>query len=149
MKYIPKHFKAHEFVPPSIFNKRGDKSFELIDSRILMTMDKLREMLGRPITVNNYYWGGSRSQSGLRTLDFYGSTSKYESSLSQHKYGRAVDFLVKGMSAVDVRKFIVDNKEHFPYITFMETDISWVHIDCRNCEAITTWSPERGFTGVK
>ena len=149
MNYKPKHFKAHEYVPPEVFKKRGDKAFELIDVRILITMDKLREMLGRPITINNYNWGGDRSQSGLRTLRFYGSVDKLESSFSQHKYGRAVDFLVKGMNAVDVRKFIVDNKEHFPYITFMETDISWVHIDCRNCEPITTWSPDRGFTGIK
>lgn len=147
--YKPKHFKAHEFVPPSIYNRRGDKSFELIDERILITMDKLREMLGKPITINNYNWGGNRSQSGLRTRGFYKSSKEYENSLSQHKYGRAVDFLVKGMSAPDVRKFIYANKEDFPYVSFVEVDISWVHIDCRNCKQITTWSPSRGFTGFE
>jgi uncharacterized protein YcbK (DUF882 family) len=147
--YKCKHFKVQELVPEHIYKKRGAKAIELMDERILITMDKLREMIGKPITVNNWVWGGNRNWSGLRTAGFYSSLQSYENSLSQHKYGRAVDFLVKGMSAVDVRKFIFANKEHFPYITFVETDISWVHIDCRNCESITTWSPDRGFTGTK
>lgn len=147
--YKPKHFQAYEFVPEHVYNQRGEKSLELIDERMLITMDTLRGLLGKPITINSWKWGGNRTQSGLRTVEFYKSSKDYEKSLSQHKYGRAIDFLVKGMDAVDVRKFIVDNKSKFPYITFLETDITWCHIDCRNCEPITTWSPKRGFTGVK
>lgn len=147
--YKPKHFKAQELVPKHIFELRGEKSLELIDERVIITLDTLRELLGKPITVNNWLWGGNRNWSGLRTAGFYSSIEAFEKSLSQHKYGRAVDFLVKGMSADEVREFIYKNKEKFPYITFIETEISWVHIDVRNCVPITTWSPTSGFTGIK
>lgn len=147
--YKPKHFRVEELVPKHIFQKRGDKALELIDDRVLITIDTLRELLGKPITINNWVWGGDRNWSGLRTAGFYKNLQAYEDSLSQHKYGRAVDMLVKDMNAADVRKFIYDNKDKFPYVTFVEVDISWVHIDCRNCEAITTWSPDRGYTGIK
>lgn len=147
--YKPKHFRVEELVPKHIYQKRGDKALELIDDRVLITIDKLRELLGKPITINNWVWGGDRNWSGLRTAGFYKSLQAYEDSLSQHKYGRAVDMLVKDMNAADVRKFIYENKHEFPYVTFVEVDISWVHIDCRNCDAITTWSPDRGYTGIK
>lgn len=144
MNYKSKYFKAHEYVPPDIYKRRGDKSFELIDSRVLITMDRLRELLGKPITINNYYWGGDRTQSGLRTRSFYKSDKEYSESLSQHKFGRACDFLVKGMTAKEVREFIYDHLDEFPYITFIETDISWCHLDVRNGE-FRVWSPSRGF----
>ena len=142
--YKPKHFKVQELVSPDIFNQRGSKAIELLDPRLLETLDKLREELGRPITINNWLWGGNFKQRGLRDRSFYKSDKAYVDSLSQHKYGRAVDFDVKGMSAPEVRKFIYKNREKFPFITFVETDINWVHIDCRNSE-FTVWSPDRGF----
>ncbi|MGL4475418.1 MAG: hypothetical protein ACRCT7_13350 [Shewanella sp.] len=147
--YKPKHFKTQELVPEHIYKARGEKALELIDERVLITIDTLREKLGCSITINNWMWGGNRNWSGLRTAGFYKSLQAYEDSLSQHKYGRAVDMLVKGMEASQVRQFIYDNKKDFPYVTFVETDISWVHVDCRNCQPITTWSPDRGSTGIK
>ncbi|KFA99388.1 D-Ala-D-Ala carboxypeptidase family metallohydrolase [Vibrio sp. ER1A] len=142
--YIPKHFKPQEFVSPSIYSKRGVKSLELMDERILRTIDDLRVNLGKPITVNNWLWNGQRKQSGYRDQSFYSTDSEYASSLSQHKYGRALDFLVKGMSAPDVRRHILENKHLYPYITFIEVDIEWCHIDCRNGE-LRCWSPSKGF----
>lgn len=146
--YTPIHFKVQEFVSPAIYKQRGSKSLELMDSRILETMDALRKNLNKPITINNWIWNGDRTQSGYRDVDFYGSASTYANSLSQHKYGRAVDFLVKGMTAGEVRKHILTNIDKYPHITFLEIDINWVHIDCRNGE-LRCWSPDRGFVSVE
>lgn len=149
MAYKCKHFKIHELVPEHIVRTRGEAAWELIDDRLAMTLDALRESLGKSITVNNYHWGGNRRWSGLRTAGYYASLQAYENSLSQHKYGRAADFIVAGMDANAVREHIYANKHKFPYISFVEVDITWVHIDVRNCDAITCWSPTRGYTGVK
>ena len=145
--YIPEHFTVRELVSPKIYADRGEKALELIDVRILLILDCLRESLDRPITVNSWSWGGHYSQSGIRDVEFYGSADKYLQSYSQHKYGRGVDFRVKGMESEDVRRYIYDNKDKgaLKYITFVEEDISWVHVDVRNCERITRWSPKRGF----
>jgi len=46
------HFKIQELVSPGVYKDRGDKAWELLDDRLLMTLDKLRERYG-PIIVNN------------------------------------------------------------------------------------------------
>ncbi|MBF84570.1 MAG: hypothetical protein CL489_08860 [Acidobacteria bacterium] len=147
MFYEPKKFTVKELVPPEVYEARGEKALELIDVRIVMILDHLREKLDKPITVNSWSWGGHYSQSGLRDVGHYGSSEKYFNSFSQHKYGRGVDFRVKGMTAEEVRQYIYDHKDEgaLKYVTFVEEDVSWVHVDVRNCERITRWSPDRGF----
>ena len=142
--YNLKHFKIQELVSPEIFNQRGNKAVELIDPRLLETMDTLREELGRPITANNWIYGGVFTQRGLRDRSFYKTDKAYQDSLSQHKFGRACDFDVKGLSAKQVNQFIIDNKDKFPYISFIEVDCNWTHIDVRN-GVFRLWSPSRGF----
>ncbi|EKD9324308.1 hypothetical protein OS347_000733 [Vibrio vulnificus] len=143
--YKSKYFKVEELVSKSMFNQRGHKAIELIDERVLMTLDSLRENLNKPITVNNWLWNGSFQQRGLRDRGFYKSDADYVSSLSQHKYGRAVDFDVKNMSAKEVRKHIIENQHLYPHISFLEVDINWVHFDVRNNDGLVLWSPKRGF----
>lgn len=134
--YIPKHFAAHELVPEHVYRARGEKSFELLDDRLLITLDQLRDCFGS-ITVNNWFWGGNRQWSGLRT-----EKSPYGSMFSQHRFGRAADCIFKDFRAEEVRQQVLKNPDRFPHITFIELDIDWFHFDVRNCERITTWSPK-------
>jgi len=62
--YRCEHFSIHELVPPHVFHKRGEKAWELLDERLLITLDKLRQRYGR-MTVNNYYWGQTRFSQSL------------------------------------------------------------------------------------
>ncbi len=140
--YIPKYFKPEELVPPDIFEKRGDKSIELIDERVLFTLDRLRETFGT-CTVNNWSYGGPYSQSGLRTSD-----SEDYSPTSQHTFGRAMDCKFKNVPAAQVREQVIENKILYPYITFIEDDVSWFHFDVRNCQRIILWSPKTGNSYV-
>ena len=126
--YKPKYFKVHELVDHWTYEKYGDGSLKFLDPRILITIDNVRAFLGKPITVNNWKWGGPREWSGLRT-----PKSPYYSRYSQHTHGRAIDFLVSGMTPAEVDKKILDNSELFPYLTRMEKDRpTWTHIDCAN-----------------
>ena len=133
--YTPRFFKAQELVPPEIYNLRKDRSFELIDERVLMTLDNLRLTFG-VCTVNDWLWNGQFSQRGLRTPD-----SEEYSSTSQHSFGRAIDCHFQNYEAQEVRDFIIKNREKFLYIAFLEDDVSWLHFDVRNCQQITLWSP--------
>lgn len=53
-----KHFKIVELVPPHAHHARGEKAWELIDPRLIDTLDRLRGHYGK-MTVNNWYWGVS------------------------------------------------------------------------------------------
>ena len=124
-----KHFKIHELVPLHIYKARGEKAWSLIDDRLIMLIDELRDTFGRA-TINNYYYGGKREWSGLRTPE-----SSYFSPYSQHTFGRAADIIFNDISAEDVRECIIDKPDKFlaicPSIT-LEDDVSWLHIDVRN-----------------
>ena len=136
--YIPRHFEPQELVPPAIFDARKEKSLELIDERVLITLDKLRNLFGT-CTVNNWPWGGFMTQSGLLTPD-----SKEYSPTSQHTFGRAMDCKFEQTTANQVRKYIIEHKRECPYITFIEDDVSWFHFDVRNCQSLTVWSKNTG-----
>ena len=126
--YTPKYFKIEELVDPETFKLKGEKSLALLDSRILYSIDCIRKFLNKSITINNWATGGNRNWSGLRT-DKSPDYSKH----SQHTYGRAIDFVVRGMSAPEVQKMIIDHQDLFPYVTRMEADRpTWTHIDCAN-----------------
>ena len=133
--YLPRHFQAYELVPPGIFASRKDKSFELIDERVLITLDTLRETFGL-CTINDWYWGGEFEQSGLRTAD-----APQFSPTSQHTFGRAMDCKFKEHPAAEIRDQVIQNRLLFPYITFMEDDVDWFHFDVRNEQRIVLWSP--------
>jgi len=87
--HIPKHFALSELIPPQLFNQRnGDPILWLVlDERLLITLDRLRERYGRMI-INNWRAGGVRRESGLREM-----SSTTGAPLSQHRFGRAADVL--------------------------------------------------------
>lgn len=126
-QYQCKHFEIQELVSKRVYKDRGNKAWELLDVRALKTLDALRDHLGVSLTVNNWKWNGPRQYSGLRT---YGT--KYYSKYSQHSFGRAFDVVSKDMTAEEMRTFIFDNQELFPYVGAIELGVSWLHFDVRN-----------------
>lgn len=139
--YKPTHFAIHELVPPAVFQERGESAWQLLDDRLLMTLDRLRERYGS-ITVNNYEWGGPREWSGLRTPD-----SPYYRIFSQHTYGRAADCQPKNVTIEEIQRDIqaFPNHRAFELINSMELGTlepePWLHIDVRNCDRIMTYYP--------
>jgi hypothetical protein len=130
-----KHFQIHELVPPAVFTMFGENGWWFIDRRLIVLIDAMRDEFG-PATINNYRFKGDREWSGLRTPD-----SPYYKTTSQHSAGRAVDIIFKDISAPDVRKSMLANKEKWlaivPSITLENVDakgneIMWTHVDIRN-----------------
>ena len=133
-----KYFKIQELVSRKVYEKYGNSAWGFIDERLIITIDSLREFFGEPITVNNWLWGGSLQQRGLRAnCDDIVKENTINDTLyvSQHTLGRAVDFNIKDYSVKEVYDTILNNKEKFPYIKRIENINStptWVHIDLSN-----------------
>lgn len=125
--YKCEYFKIHELVPQHVYEDRGDKAWALLDDRLLEAIDILREHLGS-CTINDWWWGGSYTQSGFRT------DSEVGARFSQHRFGRGADLKFKDHSADYVRQWIRSNWSTVaPNLNItLELGVSWVHLDVRN-----------------
>lgn len=134
---VSKYFKIQELVSEAVYKKYGDKSWEFIDTRLIKVLDLLREHFNRPITVNNWLWGGNLQQRGLRANKDELVANKKDYYISQHCLGKAVDFNIKGLSAQEVYEEILKNKEKFYLISRIENikdTPTWTHIDVANVD---------------
>lgn len=124
---LTKNLYLDEYIPKDLylkFEKSPHILKGLIDLRLVTADQKLRDVFG-PVTINNWWDGGNRNWSGLRTAE-----SPDFSFASQHSFGRASDKLFTEHSAEDVRKYIQDNYLSLG-ITCIEMGVSWVHSDVR------------------
>lgn len=115
-----------EYIPKELYLKyesRPQVLIGLLDRRLVLADQKLRDVFGAT-TINNWWHGGDRQWSGLRTPD-----SPYYSPTSQHTFARASD-KIYSCTAEEVRQYI---KEHWIDlgITCIEDKVSWVHTDHR------------------
>ena len=115
-----------EYIPKELYLKLEHKPHILIgllDKRLIYADQRLRNHFG-PVTINNWWYGGERNWSGIRTPD-----SPYYSPTSQHN-GRASDKVFGYFPAEEVRDYI---KMHYLSlgITCIEANVSWIHSDVR------------------
>ena len=141
-------FNLWEFLSKTDYEQHGIRGWRFVCPSLLGVMNCLREDLGAAITANNWYYGGALHWRGVRTL----KCPEY-SITSMHAWGRALDFDVKGYTPREVVKFIIQNRDRYPEIRFIEIDINWVHIDVGQREQddhdLQLWSPERGFVTIE
>jgi len=124
--HVSKNFLLQEFVPKEFWNLHKEKSLWAIDERIIIMAQQIRDDFNSTITINNWCYGGTRNESGLRVPE-----SKNYNPRSQHTYGRAVDIVSVHYSAEEMRQHIFKNPEKYEHITAIELDVNWLHIDCR------------------
>lgn len=116
-----------EYIPQKLYKQYALKPHILIgllDRRLIESDQKLRDEFG-PVTINNWWTGGNRNWSGLRTPD-----SSYFSPTSQHSFGRASDKIFTHVSPDKVRNYIKANWEELG-ITCIEGNVNWLHSDVR------------------
>lgn len=140
MKTIKDYFNIKELVGPEVYRKHGERSRQFICPMLLETLFIIRHNLKKPITVNNWSFGGRFTQRGLRHNQSQMVLNKNFMYLSAHMFGKAVDFDVKGMSVKEVHEWIVKNQDLFPYQIRIERNmkgklINWNHIDVIQNEA--------------
>ena len=133
---VSSNFYLQEFVDPGTYGKFGDSSIWFIDPRIITLAQFIRERLGKPCTINNWNAGGQYQYSGFRPP---GCT--IGAAYSQHRFGRAIDLKVKGMSADEVREDIINSWEIYRKSTALTTiedgafAPTWCHMDIRETDS--------------
>lgn len=135
-KKFSEYFQLEEIVRDDVIIQYGRDTNLLLsrfDPRLLETIVFIREELA-PITINDYAWGGSLDERGLRDNDGPMVRGKGRPYLSAHVLGAAFDFDVEGMTANEVRAWLKENADKLPYKIRLERKyngnyISWVHLD--------------------
>lgn len=133
MKYS-KHFDIEELVPPEIFNQFGARSAMFLDPRTGPLLDAIRELVMRPITINDWKEGGPFDERGFRMPD-----AKTGGRLSQHKFGRGFDLEINLDETIPSYEKFRDliranwSSLHPLGLSTIEKDTpTWLHIDMRD-----------------
>lgn len=136
-----KYFIVEELVPESVFNLIGESALKLMEPSLITFIENMRIHFGKPITINNWKWGGQFSQRGLRTKD-----SEFYNATSQHSFGKALDFDIEGLTAQEVRDWVIENRklDWVKPIGFIEDEVNWVHVDIRPTKnsVLLLWHPK-------
>lgn len=132
-------FKIQEYVPKEVYDVHGEGAWTFIDIKLVASVDAIKERFPNgTMTINNWSWGGNRNWSGLRTpsaLEYYSKTSQH----SLHPVDlvfRAIDAVFSGYDVEEIRQYIIDHPEEFPYIKGIEMGVSWLHIDVRERDEV-------------
>lgn len=161
--FKPKYFAdsldsfAKQVVPPSMYNRWGVQALDKMDQRILMFIDEFRKDCGVPLTCNDWAWGGSFSQRGVRDVNQYGTYEKMAASRSDHICGRGSDLVSSKLTGHQLRLKFMEREDYYfeKYgINFLEVGeladgsaMSWIHvsININLGQGVQYWSPKRGF----
>jgi hypothetical protein len=128
------YFKLEELVCKDVFAAYGDQAWSFFDMRLLITLERVREMINKPIIINDWHKGGQFDERGFRCIkcDLVKSAiAENKIYVSPHMTGQAVDFDVQGLVAEEVRNWLVVNRMKLPYQIRLEQDVNWVHLDTR------------------
>lgn len=135
MIYKPQYFSLDELVCPHVYGIFGDIAWQFFDSRLLITIDLLREKFNKPIYVNDWQIHGEFDERGFRCIqcDLVKKAIRYKRLyVSPHMTGQGVDFDVEGLLAEEVRQWIIKNERILPYSIRLERSVNWVHLDTRD-----------------
>lgn len=115
---LTRYFKAEELLP------HGFTDTSVLDAKLLILIDQVRELLGVPCTINV----DGRQYCGWRPENCTVGAPR-----SQHKLGRAADLHPIGMTAEDgrllIRKAVAAGM--LPLLGAVELDVNWIHLDVR------------------
>jgi len=145
-----KWFDVREFVDSSTWNLLGIKAQWMISPQIVRVCDRLRELTGVPVTVNN--WHFAKKSNVFKSSGFRAVWDKTGGQLSQHRRGTAADVKVLGMAPIQVHRLIFAHEAEFKALglTTLESlgyTRTWSHLDCR--PVIEGVTPEIGFLIVE
>ena len=127
---VTDHFDIRELVHPEFIIEYGEakmvKVFKSYAPDTLKGIETLREWVDESIIINDYKWGGSFINSGLRhPSDHLGSE------LSGHRFFLCMDCKFDTKTVKEVQESILDNPANHPNIVRMENyrdTPTWLHV---------------------
>lgn len=137
--YKPEYFRLEEIFPAEVIEAYGEDCWQFMDHRILQTIDVIRKRLNRKTYINGYNPIRKRvyQYRGFRPNTYIADYLN----CSQHRFGRALDFDVEGMTAAEVRAWLLENQDLLPHPIWVEETnkgepIDWNHIDVRYSDKV-------------
>jgi hypothetical protein len=142
---VSKHFHLDEFVDPFTYFTENDRGISKIDNRLFKIADLMREKLGKPLRINNWwaFYAANSEKSNewlIKKIEasYYSKWSGFRSikcrigaKLSAHKLGRAID--PKGDEEA-MFKIVKDNIKEFYNLGLRRLEDpsitkGWLHMD--------------------
>jgi hypothetical protein len=128
---VSANFELRELVSPEAYEKLGHAAHWLLDPRLIAVVQKIRDLAGKPVTVNDWHVGGQYKQSGFR-MPGEGTGA----ALSQHRFGRAADLKIQGMTPGQGLQLVQGNWAALSALGLSTVeDVSltptWLHVDVR------------------
>lgn len=135
--YISKYFQIQELVDSDTFKKYGSNAWSLFSSDYIITIDKIKEVLGYEMICNTWNSPKYLKLLGPRTSEgrgFRDENCTIGSKTGAHYKGLAGDFNFLNGNTIINPKIIIDkiikNRKSFPNLAGLETGCGWNHIDC-------------------
>jgi hypothetical protein len=122
------YFLVQELVSERVYILCGDMSIALIPLEELITVVTLRKELDRAMYINTWCFPKMKRFDGRGYRDLLEETGSLG---SQHRIAKGWDYDVVGMTAQEVRDFIIENQNKFPHIRRLEDGVSWTHHDSK------------------
>lgn len=130
---VKKYFRIEELVCTHIFNKFGASSWRFLCTEYLHTLLILRtKILGMPMIMNDYVFGGKNTQRGLRCnlcQIVKNKTLSNQMYISAHCLGKGGDVVFNNITASKARDIIRDKQDSLPYNIRVENGVTWLHFD--------------------
>lgn len=121
---ISENFDDSEFFKPDTYHSIISSNIQpywLLDRRLIQQLQIIRDWAKKPVTVNRAF--------STEAENIAVGGAKW----SQHRWGRACDFSIDGLSSDEIAKFIVTNFKDGAYGKITDKD---VHMDVRNSETL-------------
>ncbi|MDP2218518.1 MAG: D-Ala-D-Ala carboxypeptidase family metallohydrolase [Methanolobus sp.] len=127
-------FQIYEIIDRDTYYKYSERetiqeAWKLFTPDLLYSLDGLRDFLGSPISVNN--WWGNTSTYARQYCGYRPPECTVGAQFSQHRMGNAADCHIKGADYDKMRLHIMENKDDERLIKIMriEATVPWLHID--------------------
>lgn len=127
---VSKNFVLQEFIDPDTYSIFGDSSIWFIDQKVIHIAQFCRDHFDKSVIVNNWCFKGKRKYSGFRPPQ-----CKVGATLSQHRFGRGLDMVIKDVTPAEARNEIRKKYHLFRangLTTIEKNTPTWLHCDCRH-----------------
>jgi hypothetical protein len=127
---VSKNFYLDEFIDKDTYKRWGEKSIWFIDRDIISIAQFFREHFDVAITIN----GSGYNMSGFRP-----PSTDVGASLSQHRFGRAIDMKFNCMTIEEVYEEVMKNEKRFLLAGVRAVEgiahtPTWLHVDKRSTD---------------
>lgn len=131
--YTAGWFELTELVDRRTYQAIGEGAWELLDERLLITLDRMRVVYG-PMWINSWAVGGEKEWNGLWTPE-----CPFCNGYSQHMFGRAANITFENFTIAEVHNDIMNGHslKEFEYITTVMPEQEYLHVDVRNGNRFT------------